>query len=327
MSHFILTIDTEADNAWSRPDKIEMKNFEEIPRFQKLCEKYQIIPTYLLTYEYATYQPAIDFFKVKLKEHKCEIGHHLHVWTTPPFSNEKNGVDIDWIQAYQFELPNELFEKKANSLHEAMTKTFGIEPKIHRAGRWGVDNRTIDWLSNNQYLIDTSVIPRYNLSSNLGKKMVGKDFFRIGQEPFYWKTKNTNDILEVPVTVFSKNTNIKSFTDIIQRLFPNNKVVRSAITKIHKPKMLRPNPSYHFSYYYNTIKNSSKNNRPINMMLHSSELAYSCSPFTQSKENYEKIWKILEYIFIELKKYNYQSVSSKTFFQLYSEISVKKNFE
>ena len=63
------------------------------------------------------------------------------------------------------------------------------------------------------------------------------------------------------------------------------------------------------------------------MMLHSSELAYSCSPFTQSKENYEKIWKILEYIFIELKKYNYQSVSSKTFFQLYSEISVKKNVE
>jgi len=61
--YFVVTVDTESDDAWLNPDKIKLDNFEEIPRFQNLCEKYNIIPTYLLTYEYAVYKPAVEFFK------------------------------------------------------------------------------------------------------------------------------------------------------------------------------------------------------------------------------------------------------------------------
>ena len=40
------------------------KNFDEIPKFQSLYEKFDIIPTYLLTYEYAIHKPAISFFLI-----------------------------------------------------------------------------------------------------------------------------------------------------------------------------------------------------------------------------------------------------------------------
>jgi hypothetical protein len=110
--YFCLTLDAESDDCWLTPERIKLDNFREIPRFQRVCEKYQIIPTYLLTYEYATYKPAIEFFRQKLYENKCEVGLHLHAWSTPPYEKEKNRVDLPWLYAYQYELPDGLFKKK-----------------------------------------------------------------------------------------------------------------------------------------------------------------------------------------------------------------------
>ena len=249
MKYFSITVDTEADNAWTSPNKIEMDNFKEIPRFQELCEKYDIIPIYLLTYEYATNEPAINFFKKKLIENKCEIGHHLHAWTTPPFSNEKNGVDMDWLHAYQFELPNEIFERKMDTLHSALIKAFGIQPIIHRAGRWGIDDRTIDWLSRNNYLIDTSVIPYYDLSNNRGKRLMGNNYSTFTKKPFYWKTEKTSSIIEVPVSVMIGYNSILRFSKRFKSLIPGSTIFNKLFNKIHRPRMLRPNPSYSINYY------------------------------------------------------------------------------
>jgi hypothetical protein len=37
---FLITIDTEGDNLWSRPRTITTRNAHSLPRFQALCEKY-----------------------------------------------------------------------------------------------------------------------------------------------------------------------------------------------------------------------------------------------------------------------------------------------
>lgn len=323
--YFVITIDTEADNAWSSPKKIEMNNFKEIPRFQELCEKYNIIPTYLLTYEYTTYKPAIEYLKPKVKDGKCEIGHHLHVWTTPPFQNEKSGIDLDWLHAYQFELPDNLFEQKANSLHDAIVYAFGKQPIIHRAGRWGVDDRTIDWLSKKKYLIDTSVIPYHDMSSIIGKISKGQNFFKFDQKPFIWKTNETSSIIELPVTVDYKNRPLKNITNILQRVAPKNNLVRKAIKKVHQPKMFRPNPLYNSSFYEKIIQKAKSNNSLINMMLHSSELAYKCSPFTQTRIDYERFWKILENAFMQIERENFMSLLPEVLFNYISVNASKKS--
>ena len=39
---FALTIDTEGDNQWDHGRKLSVDNIKFIPRFQRLCEKYNI---------------------------------------------------------------------------------------------------------------------------------------------------------------------------------------------------------------------------------------------------------------------------------------------
>jgi hypothetical protein len=303
-SRFMITVDTEADNSWSSPEKIEMKNFEEIPRFQELCEMYDIIPVYLLTYEYATYKPAIKYLKPKLEQGKCDIGHHLHVWSTPPFQNEMNGIDMDWLHAYQYELPDDLFYEKANCLKDAIITSFGKHPIIHRAGRWGIDDRTIDWMSDNDFLIDSSVTPGINLSGNLGKLQFGPDFSNESGNPYLWETKRTKTIIELPVTVIVKRGFLSPFTLFIKRIVQNNYSFEKIMRKIHNTKMLRPHPKYELSFYKKAIGKHAF----INMMIHSSELAFGCSPYTQTREDYNAIWKILEFTFSQVKNNRMQSI-------------------
>ena len=50
---FLITIDVEGDNLWSRPKKITTNNSNYLPRFQKLCKDYGFKPTYLVNYEMA----------------------------------------------------------------------------------------------------------------------------------------------------------------------------------------------------------------------------------------------------------------------------------
>ena len=122
---FVVTVDTEGDDAWSSPDDVRLENLRELPRFQDLCDEHAVVPTYLLAYECATRDEALSVLKPIADRGRCEIGHHLHVWTTPPFHREgPKGVDGEWIQAFQFQLPDSLFVEKAESLRQAIEKSF-----------------------------------------------------------------------------------------------------------------------------------------------------------------------------------------------------------
>ena len=48
---FIITIDTEGDNQWDHGRDLTVENIKYVDRFQILCEKYGIKPTYLVTSE------------------------------------------------------------------------------------------------------------------------------------------------------------------------------------------------------------------------------------------------------------------------------------
>ena len=86
--YFIITVDTEGDNLWEpviRPNgmrNITVKNAAYIERFQKTCEKYHFIPTYLVNYEMAKAEPFAGMAREWVKDKKCEIGMHMHAWNT-----------------------------------------------------------------------------------------------------------------------------------------------------------------------------------------------------------------------------------------------------
>ena len=305
--YFIITIDTESDNAWSKPEVIKLENLKEIPRFQDLCEKYKIIPTYLLSYECVTRDEAVSIFKPILDRKKCEIGHHLHVWSTPPFQKKSKteDVDLEWILSFQYELPDSLFEEKASTLKEAIINNYNVTPTSHRAGRWGIDIRTTRWLANNEFLVDTSIVPFLN--SHIERIRKDKKCKLIYDQSGLnsWKIDDKKSLIEIPVTVKIP----KYFTNTFLTI--NNPLYLKTIHKINCGKVLRPNPSYPLTFYPHIINHSIKRKmRIINMMLHSSELAYGCSPFSKTKDSTAFIWNALEKTFQTVNRHKIKSMGA-----------------
>ena len=111
--------------------------------------------------------------------------------TTFQKPNTSDDVDMEWIHAYQFEVPDTLFEEKAGRLKETIKQNYGIEPTSHRAGRFGVDQRTIDWLIKNNFVVDTSVVPSGDYSRYKGKEKEGPSFFGKPFNPYNGKEIKT----------------------------------------------------------------------------------------------------------------------------------------
>ena len=76
---FLITIDTEGDNAWSRPAQITTENVAFLSRFQRLCEEYCLKPTYLTTWEIADSRRFVEMALDVQRRGTGEIGMHLHI--------------------------------------------------------------------------------------------------------------------------------------------------------------------------------------------------------------------------------------------------------
>ena len=101
---------------------LTVENITYIPRFQNLCEKFEIKPTYLVTTEVAQDKVKRDFGHI-FRDDKAEIGAHLHSWSTPPFID--HGVtENDVNHAFASELPLDLLEQKIQTLTNQIETSF-----------------------------------------------------------------------------------------------------------------------------------------------------------------------------------------------------------
>jgi hypothetical protein len=134
---FLITIDTEGDDLWSKPREITVSNALALPRFQELCERYGLKPTYLVNWEMATAASFVEFGRAVLERGTGEIGMHLHAWNSPPLVPLS---DDDFThQPYLLEYPERLIREKVNVMTDTLESTFGVKMRSHRAGRWGLD--------------------------------------------------------------------------------------------------------------------------------------------------------------------------------------------
>jgi hypothetical protein len=81
---FLFVVDTEGDDEWTRPRLLpSLHNLHALPRFQALCERYGVRPTYVVTHSVATDAPGAALLRAIADAGRAEIGAHLHPWTTP----------------------------------------------------------------------------------------------------------------------------------------------------------------------------------------------------------------------------------------------------
>jgi hypothetical protein len=309
--NFIITIDTEADNQWQFGSDITLNNIKYIPRFQSLCNKYLIKPTYLVTSEVCEDDFSQDFFSKLISDEKSEVGAHLHIWTTLPFEEKAGFRYNDEYHGYASELPIQLLREKIRTLTNQIETAFGRPPISFRSGRYGFNENIARVLVENHYLVDTSVTPFINWSLQQGIPYGngGPDFHNKTSHPYYYHF-SSGSLLEVPITIlptkYPLNRNFK-FTDYYFNNVDNTLLLRFLRRFLfnHQPLWLRPFDWMNDKMLANIIDEALRIELPfLVMIIHSSEFMPGCSAYRKDKASVERLFNLLECFFIMLQKKN-----------------------
>jgi hypothetical protein len=313
---FVLTIDTEGDNQWNHGNELTVENIKYIPRFQNLCEKYFIKPTYLVTYEVCEDAFAREIFKDYLKADKVEIGAHLHSWTTPPYIDKDGYRFNDINHAFASELSGDLLAEKIKNLTNRIEDSFGKRSLSFRSGRYGFNRNVARELADNSYLVDSSVTPfmRWASLQGIPGGMGGPDFIDHAPFPFRYNFDNRS-LIEIPVTILPTKFPLNISKKIAINYFRN--VDKSFLLRIfrkflfkNQPLWLRPLPWMDISLFVELLIEAKKIKLPyIVMMFHSSELMPGCSIYRSDKDAVEKLYVLLELFFDLLREKNIPSIT------------------
>lgn len=296
----IITIDNEEDNQWNANAEETTENAKHLIRFQNLCDRFGFKPVYLTTYRMAKDPVFVDLAKEALRENKCEVGMHLHAWSTPP------GYDIGKVtneRSYLIEYPLEIMEEKISRLHDLLTSTFG-EIVSHRSGRWALNRQYLMLLKKYGYLCDCSVTPGISWSRNLGATGApGSD---------YSKKQNGNyeiveGLLEVPVSIFPIHyfelggiDKPRSFAREVYHLLHGKKTwLRPSLSSLYQMKRL-------LDYVQKSLVNYAM------FMIHSSELMPGGSPYYKDAAAVEILYRQLEELFMYASN-NYEGITLREY--------------
>lgn len=194
--NFLVSIDVEEDMPdWKAQNTVTLRNLEGISRLQNFFDRYNVRPTYLITYPVATDNNGSAVFKDIVSSNRCEIGAHMHTWTTPPVAEEEK----DNLLLANC-LDDETLNAKLTNITEAIRDRYGFNPASYRAGRFGFDYRSAFILKKLGYKVDTSSTPLMNW-----QYIGGPSCYFDSVKPHMLNEKFGNDeldqLLEIPVSI------------------------------------------------------------------------------------------------------------------------------
>ncbi|MGD0711502.1 MAG: hypothetical protein ABR968_10035 [Bacteroidales bacterium] len=300
---FIITIDTEGDNLWARPDIITTENSKFLLRFQQLCESFAFKTTYLCDYEMACCRDFISLGKKIINNGTGEIGMHLHAWNTPPFYEK-----IDLLKnslPYLTEYPESFMQEKISFLTKKLEEIFQIKPVSHRAGRWAFNNTYARLLADHAYKTDCSVTPKVSWTSIQGYAKYGTDYSKFPHLPYFISPEDiakegNSPLLEVPMTIFTEaEAQFADLTDVVGKKDSNilQNIFRKRNNKMPRPLWLRPNGCNLFEMKAIIDHIIEKKYNYAMFMIHSSELMPGGSPNFINEEIIENLYWDVEQLF------------------------------
>lgn len=300
---FVITVDVEADNEWEFTDAPPTyRGITALPRLQRLCDRYQVQPTYLVTFDVACDPDSAKILRELAADGRCEIGAHMHPWRTPPFYPE---LDCDTgYRPYLYDYPEEIQAQKMATLTRCLEDVFQRPITSHRAGRWGIDAFGCDLLEEHGYVVDTSVTPLLNRRRQSGfvGGSAGPDYLNAPSAPYHPSRDDVSvpggrKLLEIP-------TSVGSVCPVIGRVWRESLVRRlggagfageAAMRLLQKMKVLRVvslNPAHSGQRDMHTIveRGTAIRNPVVNMAFHSSELVSGASPSVMTEADVSRVW-------------------------------------
>lgn len=321
---FLITIDTEGDNLWSRSRTVTTNNASYLPRFQELCEKYRFKPTYLTNYEMANSTTFQKFGKDIIRRGVGEIGMHLHAWDMPP--SYELTKDDSRTHPYLIEYPEKIMRQKVSLMTDLLENTFGVKMLSHRAGRWSFDERYANQLIEHGYKVDCSVTPHVSWKSHLGdpEKDGGTDYTNFPEtayfiDPLDISRPGHSTLLEIPVSIMNTSSPVNK---TLSRSLLGNISLVSRISKRLSPKIwLRPNGTNlnQMLKYLNYALNTKRDY--VEFMLHSSEFMPGGSPNFKSESAIEQLYHCLESLFAEASVH-FAGCTLSQYFEQFTEKSI-----
>jgi hypothetical protein len=301
----LITVDVEADNQWEQGRPLTFANVAGLPDFQRLCDDFGLIPTYLVTYQVASDPCSREVLQALAAAGNCEVGAHCHAWSTPPLDPQ---LDTGEYQTFLYEYPAHSQREKLASLTEVLAEALGRAPRSHRAGRFGIDGPGMQILQDLGYLVDTSVTPLQAWPNARGAKRRGPCYVNAPGAPYHPSLEDLNrpgsmPILEVPVTIdfacriptWLRSWLIRHrgarggrpglFTRLAGRVGPARVV------------WLRPTFTSGAAMARLSRRHLDEGRRTLNLMFHSSELVLGCSPHTVDRQGTERVWAALREVF------------------------------
>jgi hypothetical protein len=303
---FLITIDTEGDNLWATPESVTTNNASLLPRFQTLCEKYRLKPTYLTNYEMARSPEFQELGRDVIKGNTGEIGMHLHPWDMPPrFELTENDSRY---QPYLVDYPESVLREKVKLMTRLLEDTFETRMLSHRAGRWAFNDLYAQVLVEHGYRVDCSVTPHVSWAHVLGDPdgNGGTDYSQFPAEAYFVDpediaTPGQSSLLEVPVSII-RNRAI-SVVEKAQTVRGLGRLLGRALR--HLPASLiwlRPDGGNRELMKKLLRKAVADGADYVEFMLHSSELMPGGSPTFPSEASIEELYDDLEALFADTRE-------------------------
>lgn len=312
MAAFLITIDTEGDDIWSTPSQVTTENAKFLPRFQSLCEKYGLKPTWLTNYEMATCESFVEFGRDAIRRGTAEVGMHLHAWNSPPIGSEdrKGGMP------YLIEYPEQLIVEKVQVMTGLLEESFGVKMVSHRAGRWAFNETYARILIDNGYRADCSVTPYVSWKNMKGfaDGEGGTDYRSFPPEPYFIDPDDisragTSELLEVPMTISTHRSRAGSAVRTASQSLPGP-LAKAANRLFPEVSWFRPNGRNLAAM--RRLLRQRRHSTYIEFMLHSSEFMPGGSPTFRTERSIELLYEHLEQIFSEAQE-NYRGATLSEF--------------
>lgn len=297
---FLITVDTEGDNLWSRPRRITTRNAEFLPRFQALCEAHGLRATYLVTYEMANAPEFQSFGRDVLRRGVAEIGMHLHAWNTPP--DYPLTLDDLSSQPYLIEYPEPVMRQKIFSMTAHLEEVFGVKMVSHRAGRWAFNPTYARLLVEHGYRVDCSVTPHVSWQAHDGGMpgRGGTDYSRFPADAYCVDLDDiarpgSSPLLEVPMTVVPSA--FPALDGVLHRLGRRSLVRRAVRRYLPAVRWLRPDRRNRDAMVGIVRRAARERRRHVEFMVHSSELMPGGSPLFRTANDIEALYRDLGVLF------------------------------
>jgi hypothetical protein len=279
----LVGVDTEADDQWSEAGRraLSVRNAERLPALQALCDTLGVRPTYLVTHEMATREQSAAVLRDLAATGRCEIGAHLHPWSSPPYRPE------DQYGRYPHQLPTDVLRRQLRELTEAIEQGLGRRPTSYRAGRHGFDERSLVILEELGYTVDTSVDPLFNERRKGGPVFAGAPLLPYRPDYGDVRRAGTARLLEIPVTAATTPALPKSLEKLYASLPPIP--YRGALKRLGlRAVWLRPSYTALPDMLDFATRLAGQGIPCFNILFHSSELLPGGSPYTPDQPSVDR---------------------------------------